>query len=217
MTDLDGPRAAPASGKAATSVVVLLHGLGADGNDLISIAPIWASALLDTAFVAPNAPFPCDMAPFGRQWFSLQSRDPVDMVAGIRAVADSLNAFLDAELARHGLSPDRLALMGFSQGTMTSLYVAPRRAAPVAGILGYSGALVHGDVPSDPITARPPVCLIHGTADDVVPFSSMVGAETALRDANLEVESFPRPGLGHGIDEVGLGVGLAFLRRVLSA
>lgn len=212
---LDGPRVGPANGGAADALVVMLHGLGADGNDLIGIAPVWGRELPSVAFSSPNAPFPCDMAPFGRQWFSLQSRDPADMLAGIRAAAPILNAYLDSELERVGLGPDKLALVGFSQGTMMSLYTALRRPAPIAGIVGYSGALIAGDLPHDPVTAKPPVVLVHGTADEVVPFGAMEAAVTGLTAAGVAVESVPRPGLGHGIDEVGLGVGAAFLRRVL--
>lgn len=215
MTELDGPRVEPADGGKAKALVVLLHGLGADGNDLIGLAPVWASALESAAFVSPHAPFACDMAPFGRQWFSLQSRDPADMLAGLRTAAPMLNAFLDAEMKRCGLGPDKLALVGFSQGTMTSLYTALRRPEPVAGIVGYSGSLIAGDRPDDPVTARPPVTLVHGTADEIVPFSAMAAAESALGAAGVAVESYARPGLGHGIDEIGLGIGLAFLRRVL--
>jgi len=215
MTELDGPRFGPANGGEAEALVVMLHGLGADGNDLIGLAPIWARELGSVAFASPHAPFPCDMAPFGRQWFSLQSRDPADMLAGIRTVTPALNAFLDAELERHGLGPDKLALVGFSQGTMTSLYAALRRPAPVAGIVAYSGRLIAGDLPDDPVTAKPPVVLVHGTADEIVPFHAMEHARLGLEQVGVAVESIARPGLGHGIDEVGLGIGMAFLRRVL--
>lgn len=215
MAELDGPRFGPANGGEADALVVMLHGLGADGNDLIGIAPVWARELDSVAFASPNAPYPCDMAPFGRQWFSLQSRDPADMLAGIRTAAPMLNAFLDAELARLGLGPDRLALVGFSQGTMMSLYTALRRPMPIAGIVGYSGALIAGDLPDDPVTAKPPVLLVHGTADEIVPFDAMEAAQAGLASAGVAIESIARPGLGHGIDEVGLGAGAAFLRRVL--
>ena len=214
-TELDGPRFGPANGAKAEALVVMLHGLGADGNDLIGIAPVWAREMGSVAFASPNAPDPCDMAPFGRQWFSLQSREPADMLAGIRTAAPMLNAFLDAELERLGLGPDKLALVGFSQGTMMSLYTALRRPAPIAGIVGYSGALIAGDLPDDPITAKPPVLLVHGTADEIVPFGAMEAAQAGLTSAGVAVESIARPGLGHGIDEVGLGAGAAFLRRVL--
>ncbi len=212
---LDGPRFGPANGGAADALVVMLHGLGADGNDLIGIAPVWAREMGSVAFASPHAPFPCDMAPFGRQWFSLQSRDPADMLAGIRTAAPMLNAYLDAELERLGLGADKLALVGFSQGTMMSLYTALRRPAPIAGIVGYSGALIAGDLPDDPIAAKPPVLLVHGTADEIVPFGAMEAAQAGLTSAGVAVESIARPGLGHGIDDVGLGAGAAFLRRVL--
>ncbi|MDF1793533.1 MAG: alpha/beta fold hydrolase [Thalassobaculaceae bacterium] len=215
MSELDGPRFGPANGGDADALVVMLHGLGADGNDLIGIAPVWAREMGSVAFASPHAPFPCDMAPYGRQWFSLQSRDPADMLAGIRVTAPQVNAYLDGELDRLGLGPEKLALVGFSQGTMTALYTALRRPAPIAGIVGYSGALIAGDLPDDPVTATPPVVLVHGTADEVVPFGAMQHAEATLTEAGLAVESVARPGLGHGIDEVGLGIGAAFLRRVL--
>ena len=130
--DLDGPRAGPAVEGAADSLVVLLHGLGADGNDLIGLAPELSRLLPGAAFVSPHAPFPCDMAPFGRQWFSLQDRAPQSLLAGARMAAPILDRFIDDELARHDLADDRLALVGFSQGTMMALYVALRRARPVA-------------------------------------------------------------------------------------
>lgn len=216
MMELDGPRFGPADGGAARALVVMLHGVGADGNDLIGIAPMWAQALPGVAFVSPNGPEPCDMAPFGYQWFSLQDRRPAAMLAGVAAAAPVLNAFLDREMARHGLGPDKLALVGFSQGTMTALYAAPRRAAPIAGVLGYSGALIGGEsLPAD-ATARPPVLLVHGTADQVVPFGAMAAAEQALAAAGLPVETYASSGLAHGIDQDGLRLGLGFLKRVLS-
>ncbi|MBL8831667.1 MAG: phospholipase, partial [Rhodospirillales bacterium] len=155
--ELDGPRLAPQSGGKAKSVVVLLHGLGADGNDLISLAPLWARVLPDTAFVSPHAPFPCDMAPYGRQWFSLLDRSPARVLAGVQAAAPILDSFLDAELARHDLPPERLALVGFSQGTMMSLYVAPRRAVAIAGVVGFSGALIGAELMAQDMRSRPPV------------------------------------------------------------
>ena len=132
---ITGPSRAPASGGPAKQLVVMLHGVGADGNDLIGLAPHLATILPDAAFVSPDAPFPCDMAPFGRQWFSLQDRSDAALLAGVQSVAPSVNAFLDAELEKHGLGPDKLVLIGFSQGTMTALYVAPRRPVSIAGVI----------------------------------------------------------------------------------
>ncbi len=216
MIELDGPRLGPADGGPAKALVVMLHGVGADGNDLIGLAPMWAPLLPGVAFVSPNAPEACDMAPYGYQWFSLQDRRPAAMLAGVQAAAPVLNAFLDRELERLGLGPDRLALVGFSQGTMTALYTAPRRPVAIAGVLGYSGALIGADALTAEATAKPPVMLVHGTADPIVPFSAMTAAEQSLRSAGIPVESHARPGLAHGIDEDGLRLGVGFLKRVLS-
>lgn len=155
------------------------------------------------------------MAPYGYQWFSLQDRRPAAMLAGVETAAQALDAFLDRELERHGLGPDKLALVGFSQGTMTALYTAPRRPAAVAGVLGFSGALIGSETLSSETTARPPVMLVHGTADPVVPFQAMATAEQGLSAAGIPVESHARPGLAHGIDDGGLRLGAAFLKRVL--
>jgi phospholipase/carboxylesterase len=217
LLDLDGPRLPPASGGAPDSLVVLLHGLGADGNDLIGLAPYWARALPRTAFASPHAPFPCDMAPMGRQWFSLQEREPHAILAGVQAAAPILDAFRDEELARHKLTADRLALVGFSQGTMMSLHVAPRRREAVACVVGYSGALVGADALAAEIVSRPPVLLVHGDADPVVPFAALAAAETGLRAAGVAVMVERRPGLPHSIDEVGLVKGGQFLAGHLAA
>ncbi len=206
---LDGPRHGPDEG--ARALVVFLHGLGADGNDLISLAPLLEPLLPGSAFVSPHAPHPCDMAPMGRQWFSLQDRDADVLLAGVRAVAPSLDAFLDAELARHGLGDDRLALVGFSQGTMTALHAALRRPRPCALVVGYSGALLKPEILGEEIASRPPVLLVHGDADPVVPFEAMPLAEEAMQLNGVPVAAYRRPGLGHGIDQEGLQLGAAAL------
>ena len=136
MTRLTGPRVVPRSGP-ARQLIVLLHGVGADGQDLIGLAPALAGFLPHAAFVAPNGPEPCDMAPFGYQWFSLQDRRPEALRRGVQAAAPLVDAFLDDELERHGLEDRQLALVGFSQGTMTALHVAPRRAKPRSCFLSW--------------------------------------------------------------------------------
>ena len=128
LSTLSGPSRPPASGGKPSRLVVLLHGLGADGNDLIGLAPYWASLLPEAEFLSPNAPFPCDMAPYGYQWFSAQDRSPAAVLAGVRAAAPMLDAFIDEALAERGLGDGELALVGFSQGTMMSLFVGLRRA-----------------------------------------------------------------------------------------
>jgi len=213
---LTGPIHKAASGGAPGRLVVLLHGLGADGNDLIGLAPVWAPLLPDAEFVAPDAPFPCDMAPFGRQWFSLQDRSPDVILAGVRAAAPFLDAFITDTLAARGLDEGRLALVGFSQGTMMALHVGLRRAKPVAGILGYSGALIGAEGLPKEIRSRPPVLLVHGDADEIVPHQALAGAVQGLAAAGVPVEQLTCPGLGHGIDEPGLRRGGAFLQRVLA-
>ncbi|MFQ5773961.1 MAG: alpha/beta hydrolase [Kiloniellaceae bacterium] len=212
--ELDGPRFGRAAGE-ARKLVVLLHGLGADGNDLIALAPLFAQVLPDAAFVSPHAPFPCDMAPFGRQWFSFQERDAAAVLGGVRAAAPHLDAFIDRELARHGLSDGRLALVGFSQGAMMALYVGLRRARPCAAIVGYSGMLIAPELLPAEIRSRPPVLLVHGDADEIVAFPAMAAAETALAANGVAVRAEARPGLGHGIDEVGIGLGAALLEKCL--
>lgn len=216
MQRLDGPRIAPASGGAAKQLVVLLHGVGADGADLAPLAESWAETLPDAAFIAPDAPFPCDMAPYGRQWFSLQDRDPQVMARGLAATAPTVEAFLRDELAALDLGPDALALMGFSQGAMTALHVGLRGAVPPAAILAFSGALLSPETLAAAITARPPVLLVHGEADGVVPAWTSRVAENALRAAGVAVEAIFVPGLAHGIEETGLAAGARLLGRVFA-
>jgi phospholipase/carboxylesterase len=214
LMKLDGPSQAPADGGKPRRLVILLHGLGADGSDLIGLAAYWGRLMPDAGFIAPNAPFPCDMAPYGFQWFSLQDRTPAMIQAGVRAAAPLLDNFIDETLAASGLEERQLALVGFSQGTMMSLFVALRRPRPVAGVLGFSGALVGVEALAGEVRARPRVLLVHGEADEVVPFAMMGAAEAALREVGVPVESVARPGLGHGIDETGLTRGGAFLEEI---
>lgn len=216
MVELHGPEQQPVSGK-ASKLVVFLHGYGSNGDDLISLAPYWAKLLPDAAFVSPNAPFPCEMAPGGYQWFSLENRDPQAKLAGVKIAAPILDAYLDQQLARFGLAEKDLALVGFSQGTMMSLYVAPRRKSAIAGVVGYSGALIGAQLLAGETQAKPPVLLVHGTADQMVPFDAMALAATGLKSVGIEVTTEARPGLPHSIDEVGLQKGGAFLRQHFGA
>ena len=211
LIELAGPEAGPASGGAPDSLVVLVHGYGADGNDLIGLAPLFAEVLPNTAFVSPHAPFRCEMAPFGRQWFNVWNEDPVSRLEEIRHAAAILDAFIDERCAALGVADDRLALLGFSQGTMMSLFVAPRRAAPCAGVLGYSGRLEGADLMAAETVSRPPVVLVHGDSDDLLPVDRLDHARSALEANGFSVAAHVRPGLGHGIDEAGIGIGRRFL------
>jgi phospholipase/carboxylesterase len=213
MQDLDGPRYGPVSGGTPRQLVVICHGLGADGHDLIDLAPTWARALPDAAFVAPDAPYPCDMAPMGRQWFSLADRTPAHVEAGLRHVAPILDRFVDAELARLSLPATAYALMGFSQGAMTVLFAGLRRPVAPRAILAFSGALVTPGTLSAELANRAPVLLVHGEADEVVPVSRSRDAAVALRAAGIVVEETYSERLGHGIDDAGLTAGALFLQR----
>lgn len=207
---IDGPRVAPAAGGDPRSIVILAHGYGSNGEDLISLAPYWREALPHAVFIAPNAPQPCPGAPGGYQWWPIGS---VDRTAGVKSAAPVLDAFIDAELARYGLTDERLALVGFSQGTMLSLHVALRRPRTMAGVIGYSGMLIDADEAD--IRSRPPILLVHGDADPMVPIAAFHHAEAELKRLGLEVTSHVSCGLGHSIDMDGLKLGDAFLSRVL--
>jgi len=213
---LDGPRIAARSGT-TRQLVVFLHGYGANGDDLIEIGRLWARSLPDTAFSAPNAPEPVPMAPGGRQWFELTFRDPGEYWRGVNAAAPLLRAFLDAELVRLGLEDRQLVLVGFSQGTMMALHAGLRRAKSLAAIVGYSGMLAGPEHLQQQITTRPPVLLIHGEEDEVIPIEAMVQAREALAGAGVAVQWHASQGLGHGIDEEGLRQGLAFVTQALAA
>jgi phospholipase/carboxylesterase len=216
MPRLSGPSRPPASGGKPRRLVILLHGLGADGNDLIGLAPYWARLLPDAEFLSPNAPFPCDMAPHGYQWFSSQDRSPEAVLGGVRAAAPILDAFIDEALEQRGLGSGELALVGFSQGTMMSLFVGLRRAEPVAGIVGFSGRLLAPELLASELRSRPPILLVHGTEDPLVPYSSLAAAETTLKAAGVPVETVTSVGIGHSIDDQGLRRGGQFLKKVLS-
>ena len=214
MATLDGPRLPPRQGP-ATHLVVLCHGYGSDGNDLIGLAPHWQNLLPTAAFVSPNAPDRCPMSPSGYQWFPLSRLDPRETLSGTQAAAPKLDAFLDEELTRLNLTADKLALVGFSQGTMMSLYVGLRRKPAPAAIVGYSGMLVGAETMTK-IENGPPVLLLHGDADQVVPPQALLMSANALAGVGVPVQWHMSKGLGHGIDPTGLALGGHFLANVFS-
>jgi phospholipase/carboxylesterase len=220
MTPLDGPRL-PARSATTRHLVVFLHGYGADGNDLIDIGRQWQPALPDAAFVSPHAPEPCAGAPYGRQWFALTFRDPNERWRGVERAGPALDAFLTAELARHGLSERDLALVGFSQGTMMALHVGLRRQTAPTAVVGYSGLLVTPDreppaVMKGEIRARPPILLVHGDQDQVIPPEALSFSAQGLAALEVPVEFHVSRGIGHGIDAEGLRLGGAFLKRAFA-
>ena len=198
------------------SLVVLLHGLGSNGRDLIGLAPMWVPSMPRTVFVSPDAPFACDMVPPGYpdsyQWFSLQNRDPDVMLEGVKSAAPILESFISEQIQKYGVKPEKTALVGFSQGTMMSLYTAPRYKEGLAGVLGFSGALI-GD--SAEATHKLPIRLIHGEADDVVPVEAYYAAKEALSKAGHKVSGHTSVGLPHSIDEQGIRSGGEFLLNIL--
>ncbi|MFN0043326.1 MAG: alpha/beta hydrolase [Alphaproteobacteria bacterium] len=216
LYDLDGPAVPSAAQGAPDSIVVFLHGYGADGDDLIALAPHLARALPRTLFISPHAPFACEMG-FGRQWFSFEDRWPQAILAGADTAARLIGEFLDALLARTGLADSRLALVGFSQGTMMALHAAPRRVQACAAIVGFSGRLLDDGTFAAAVRSRPPVLLVHGEADGVVPVAALDEAVVGLKAAGIAVEAQRRPGLEHSIDQEGMAGAALFLRTHLGA
>lgn len=215
---LDFGKVEAASGR-AESMVIFLHGYGADGADLLGLAEPLAPHLPDTVFVAPNAPERSVMNPMGFQWFPIPWIDgssEEEAASGMARAAEDLNAFLDRMMVDEDMLPEQVALVGFSQGTMMSLHVAPRREDAVAGVVGFSGRLVNPEALAEEVLSRPPILLLHGDRDDVVPPQSLPEAAEALEGAGFtEVYAHIMQGTAHGIAPDGLSVALAFLRQVL--
>lgn len=212
---IDGPRVPPARGGKADALVVLLHGYGSNGDDLISLAPYWQKALPGAAFVAPNALEPIPGMRGANQWFPITQLDPHLMEQGVRAAAPSVERFIDKELERLGLNESRLALVGFSQGTMMALHVGLRRRTAPAAVLGYSGVLVGGRTLKDEITSKPPILLIHGTSDDRIPADAMFESAEALAAAEHGAQWHLSYGIPHSIGPDGLEWGGVFLSNTL--
>jgi phospholipase/carboxylesterase len=210
---LEGPKLEPARAGPARQLVVFLHGYGADGNDLLAVGHEWARLMPDAAFAAPHAPEPCGMASFGFQWFPLTFRDPHEYWRGVTAAAPLLDLYLDRALAERGLDESQLALVGFSQGTMMALHVGIRRRRAPAAIVGYSGLLAGPEHVAKEAKSRPPVLLVHGELDDLIPVEALFLAAQGLAAAGIPVEWHVSRGIGHGIDREALSLGGAFLRR----
>ena len=212
---LDGPRLAPLSGSKPNALVVLIHGYGSNGDDLISLARMIQPALPSAAFAAPNAPSQIPRMAAAYQWWPIETFSMAERAAGAAAAAPALDAFVTHELEKAELPSARLLLVGFSQGTMMALHVGLRRSEPVAGIVGISGMLVAPERLHTEIRSRPPVLLIHGTEDDVVPFRSMGLASAALAASGVPVETHVSPGVGHSVGQDGLAAAAAFAVRAL--
>lgn len=211
MTKLSGPMLAPRSGELPRRLVVLLHGYGADGEDLIDLGRHWGEAMPDALFVSPNAPNRCAGNPFGYEWFPLQVDRIAGRIEGAREAAPVIRGFLTDLWAQTGLGAADTFLVGFSQGAMMALHMGTASESPFRGIVAFSGALVPADDFGAPRHARPPVVLIHGDIDQVVDPQLSRDAETALKSAGFEVSLHLCPGLGHGISAEGLAIAAAFM------
>jgi phospholipase/carboxylesterase len=217
VRELNSGRRGAALGQ-AKHLVVLVHGYGADGSDLLGLADPLSEHLPDTVFVAPDAPNKCSGNPFGYEWFPIPRLDgssEEDANSGMALAVDDLNAFLDKTMKDEGVTPERTVLLGFSQGTMISLHIAPRRAKAFAGIVGFSGRLLELETLAAQTVSRPPVLLVHGDQDQMVPPSSLPEAADALTKADFEVYTHISKGTAHGIAPDGLGVALQFMRAKL--
>lgn len=214
MTRLEGPSYGPHSGGKPGHLVVLLHGYGADGNDLIGLAPLLGQLMPDVVFHAPNAPQPCEGNPFGYQWFGISRLDPAIALAGVQAAAPVLNAFLDETMAAYGLDEAKTVLVGFSQGTMMALHVGLRRKKQLAGIVGFSGMLAGAELLQSQLQNKPPVLLVHGDSDEMLPHGLTQRAAETLKAAGLQVGVHIAQGVGHSIDETGLQLAARFLLNV---
>jgi phospholipase/carboxylesterase len=202
----------------AKSVVIFVHGYGANGADLLGLADPLAPHMRDTAFYAPDAPENCQGNPMGFQWFPIPWLDGSSeeaALSGQAQAAEDLNAFVDAVLADEGIPSSALALVGFSQGTMMSLHIAPRRAEPIAVLVGFSGRLLQPETLAAETKSKPPILLIHGDADPMVPVASLPEAADALVKAGFETYAHVCKGVGHSIDNEGLSMALQFLREKL--
>ncbi len=208
---VQGPKIAALSCGKPVYLVVLLHGEGRDGQSIVDVALNWAPTMPKADFLAAEAPFPCNGAAAGRQWLDGADMTPADLSAGLRGAAPLLDQFLDEALARRRLDDSHLALVGFSQGAMLALHVGLRRPKQMAAIVGFSGALYDGQSLAGEIRSRPPMLLIHGEADPVVPFAAMRETKAVLKAQGVPVKSMKRPGLGHEMDDDGVIVAGDFL------
>jgi len=213
-TNLSGPMILPRGGK-ATSMVIFLHGYGSNGDDLIGIGEEWAEALPNTVFLSPNAPEVCEQWAAGYQWFGIRAIDRASLERDKPAarVAPILNNYIKNSIQEFGIEDKKLFVVGFSQGAMMAMYAMPRRPQPCGGVIGYSGMLLEPEGLKAAGISKMPILAIHGRDDQVVPAHCLGEVEAGFKAAHFDVQTFLRPGLGHGIDGFGLAQGLEFIMR----
>ncbi|MEK9672522.1 MAG: dienelactone hydrolase family protein [Rhodospirillaceae bacterium] len=217
IPQLTGPLVMPRDGSKPEQIVLLLHGVGADGDDLINLATYFGKVLHKAVFIAPNAPFRFDGAPSGHQWFSIADPSKEQKLEGVLMSAPILNLLIDHLLEEYGLDESKMAIVGFSQGCMMALHVAPRRAKQLAAVIGYSGALIGADLLPGEMKTKPPVLLMHGNMDPIVPPDMMRHAEDTLKAAGIPVAAYLCPNLGHGLDDMCIQLGMEFLAEMFDA
>jgi phospholipase/carboxylesterase len=212
---VNGASLQPLSGEAPRQIVLLLHGFGSSGSDMIGLAPTWRESMPDALFLAPHAPQYTSFGA-GYQWWALSELTPLALAAGARRAAPAIDAFIDRKLAQYGLAEDKLAIVGFSQGTMMALHVGLRRPQSVAAIVGYSGMLTGAPELKHEIVTKPPVLLVHGSQDDVVPVAALHSAQGELARLGVDVTVHVSTGVAHSVDPDGLRLGRDFVRKAFS-
>ena len=193
------------------SLVVLLHGIGADAFDLIPLAKHWSITLKKTKFYSLHAPYPCRLTPFGKQWFDLEDRDQTRILKEIELIKPMIITFLKKKLKNYNLQYKDLILVGFSQGTMVALNLTLTMKEEVKGVIGYSGGVILTKSGKIEIISKPNICLVHGKNDEVVPKKMMETTKIILKDNNIDVDTHLIENLGHSIDQKGLEIGQNFL------
>tara|TARA_B100001113_G_scaffold73938_1_gene57426 strand:+ start:1164 stop:1814 length:651 start_codon:yes stop_codon:yes gene_type:complete len=216
MSALEGPIVEPQTGEKPEQLIIFCHGYGADGNDLIGLSSYFQKILPNAIFMSPNAPQKCDLNPLGYQWFDFQSGDPALIWKGVLEAASVLNSFIDEQLEKYNLSDDNLALIGFSQGTMMSLHVGLRRKKPMRALIGFSGKLIGEELLKDDLVSKPPIYLIHGEQDPMVPHQETINAADVLQRHDVEVQKHISPNTPHSIAEDGLKIAIDFLSSKFS-
>ncbi len=202
------------------SLVILAHGYGANGDDLFDLAQQWAPDFPFTTFLSVHAPEACPMAPGGLQWFPLTInqgglRNPDEYWNGVCHAEKALQDFIDKELAHYNIDERSCVLVGFSQGTMMMLHCGLRRLKKLAGIIGYSGVLAGFEKLGETLSSKPPILLVHGAMDPVVPVEALHLSKKAMIEQNIEVEWHINADIGHTIDPLGFLLGQNFLKCVL--
>ncbi|MDN5247906.1 MAG: dienelactone hydrolase family protein [Wolbachia endosymbiont of Tyrophagus putrescentiae] len=208
--EINGPEICDAGNK--KNLVICLHGWGSSGENLIHLAKLMSKFLPDSHFVAPNAPFRREVGD-GYQWFSLEDRSEEALYNGVKSAASILNNFIDKKLKELNFKDSQLSLIGFSQGAMLAIHTSLTRTQPCASVVAYSGRFIAPSRVAPEIKSKPNICVIHGDADDVVPFSSLDLAVRALKDNGVKAEGHPIHSLGHIINDEGIRLGVEFIKK----